>query len=301
MGVITDRLKTRKYLVSDGAWGTMLQERGLKPGDCPEAWNLDRPDDVRAVAAAYVAAGSDIVLANTFGGSCLKLAKYGLADKMADINQAGARLSIEAAQGKALVAASMGPTGEFLEPYGDMTEEEMFAVFREQAAALAAGGARAVCIETMTAIEEACLAVKAAKSADPGLDVICTMTFDPSPAGFKTMMGVGCRRAAEELAAAGADVIGANCGNGMDQMVLALRELAACTNLPLLVHANAGVPELVDGRTVFRDTPEYMASRVQDILSAGARIVGGCCGTTPKHIAAIRAAVDRIASSGARQ
>lgn len=294
MGALLDLVRTKKVVVSDGAWGTMLQERGLQVGDCPEQWNLTQPDKVKSVAAAYVDAGSEMILTNTFGGSRFKLAKFGLGDQVAAFNKAGAALSVEAAAGKALVVGSVGASGEFLEPYGDVTDGEMADVFREQIGALAAGGVQAVCVETMTAIEEAVLAVKAAKEAAPGLDVVCTMTFDPGPNGFRTMMGVDCVRAAEELAAAGADIVGANCGNGMDQMVLLIRDYRSVTKLPLAVHVNAGVPELIDGKTVFRESPESMAAGVAKLIDAGAVVIGGCCGTTPAHIAAMGKEIRRL-------
>ena len=295
MSAILDRLCEKGLLVSDGAWGTRLQARGLASGDCPEAWNLDRPDDVRAVANEYVVAGSDLVLTNTFGGNEIKLAKYGREAEVEQLNLAGARLSVEAAGGHALVAASVGPTGEFVEPYGDMTEEEMEAVFARQIAALAQGGmVRAVCIETMTAIEEACCAVRAARRVDAGLEVIVTMTFDPTAHGFRTMMGVAPERAAAELSEAGADILGTNCGNGSQQMVGVIAALRSATDKPLLVHSNAGVPELVNGQTVFRESPATMAEYIKPLRDAGAQIFGGCCGTTPAHIAALRAAVDAL-------
>lgn len=287
MGVLLDKLGEKKLLVSDGAWGTMLQDRGLQPGECPELWNLSHPDLVKSVAQAYVDAGSEMILSNTFGGSRFKLKKFGLADRVAEINAAGARLSLEAAGDKVVVVASIGATGEFLEPYGDTTEEEMAEVFEEQIGAIAAAGARAICVETMTAIEEAVLAVRAAKKIDPTLDVICTMTFDPDPNGFRTMMGVDCARAAEELAEAGADILGANCGNGMEQMILLMRDYRLVTDLLLAVHANAGLPELVGGKTVFRESPESMAAGVEQLVANGAVIIGGCCGTGPDHIRAM--------------
>lgn len=294
MGALLDLLREKKLLLSDGAWGTMLHEQGLKVGECPELWNLTHPEQVGNVAAAYVAAGSEMILSNTFGGSRLKLKKFGIADKTADINRAGVELSLEAAADKAVVAASIGATGEFLEPYGDTTDEEMAEVFREQIGAMAEAGARALCIETMTAVEEAALAVRAAKQVDPDIDVICTMTFDPAPDGFRTMMGVDPARAAAELAEAGADIVGANCGNGMEQMIKLVRRFRSVTGLPLAVHVNAGVPELVNGETVFRESPETMAAGVKELVAAGAVVIGGCCGTKPAHIAAMGGELKKI-------
>ncbi len=294
MGALLELLREKKLLVADGAWGTMLQDRGLQTGECPELWNITHPDRVKSVAQAYVDAGAEVILSNTFGGSRFKLKKFGLADRAAELNRAGAKLSLEAAGNKAIVTASVGATGEFLEPYGDITEDEMAEVFREQIRPMVEAGVRAICVETMTSIAEAVLAVRAAKQVDAGLDVICTMTFDPSPNGFRTMMGVDCQRAAEELGEAGADIVGANCGNGMEQMINLMRDYRMVTALPLAVNTNAGVPELVNGKTVFRESPASMAAGVEKLVANGAVVIGGCCGTTPAHIIAMGAEVRRL-------
>ncbi len=293
MGILLDRLAKKKILVSDGAWGTMLQAKGLVPGSCTEEWNVSNPEAVKSVAQAYAKAGCDLVLTNTFGGTRVKLEKFGFGDKVSAFNEAGARLSLEGAP-TAVIAASVGPTGEFLEPLGEMTAEQMEATYSEQIAAIFRGGVKALCIETMTAVDEAACAIRAAKKLNPAVDVICTMTFDASPKGFFTMMGVNPAKAAEALTAAGADVVGANCGNGISNMIPIAAEFRKATNKPILIHANAGMPELVGGKTVFRETPDDMARRVKDLVDAGANIIGGCCGTTPAHIAAIRAAVDKL-------
>lgn len=290
MGILLDALAAKGTLISDGAWGTMLQAKGLTSDDCPEEWNLSHAAEVQSVAAAYAQAGSDLVLSDTFGGSSVKLKKMGHAGKVAEYNQAGIRNSLAAAGG-AIVAGSVGPTGEFLEPLGDMTDAEMEAVFSEQIGAMIEAGARVICVETMTATEEAACAVRAAKALGPSVDVIATFTFDPTPRGYKTMMGVGPQQVAEAMAAAGADVIGSNCGNGIDQMIEIVKEFRQYTDMPLLIHANAGLPELIEGQTVFRQTPEDLAAKVSDLVAAGANIVGGCCGTTPAHIAAMKAAL----------
>ena len=293
MGVLLERLAQKKVLVSDGAWGTMLQAKGMPAGSCTEEWNISHPDAVREVAAAYAQAGCDLVLTNTFGGSPAKLEKYGHGDKVASFNEAGARLSLDGAKG-AVVAASVGPTGEFMEPLGEMTAQQMEECFSKQFAAIFKAGVKALCIETMTALDEATCAIKAAKKLDPKVDVICTMTFDATVNGFHTMMGVSPTQAAKALTAAGADVVGANCGNGIANMIKIAAEMRKATDKPILVHANAGLPELVDGKTVFRETPDDMAKRVKELVDAGANIIGGCCGTTPAHIAAMRAAVDKL-------
>jgi 5-methyltetrahydrofolate--homocysteine methyltransferase len=297
MGVVLDALAERKILVSDGAWGTLLQAAGLKVGECGESWNLVRPEAVRAVAAAYVEAGADMVLTNSFGGSLPVLKKYGLAERAAEINRAAAELSLAAAGtagGAALVAASVGPTGEMLEPLGAISSAGLEEVFRVQIAALLEGGVRALCVETMTAVEEAACAVRAAKALDEGVDVIATMSFDRTASGYRTMMGVDPARAVSVLTDAGADILGSNCGQGIEQMVALAAEFSSLTDKPILIHANAGLPELVDGEAVYRQTPEMMARFVPELVRSGAVIVGGCCGTGPEHIRAMREQVDAL-------
>jgi 5-methyltetrahydrofolate--homocysteine methyltransferase len=275
----------------------MLQAEGLEPGSCPELWNLEHPEKVQAVAAAYANAGADIVLTNTFGGSATVLARHGLADRASELNAAGARLSLEGAPGS-IVAASVGPSGVFLEPLGDYSEDALQELFADQVRAVTAVGVRVLCIETMVSVEEAACAVRAARlverEAGIPLEVMATMNFDTTHRGFRTVMGVDPARAVEVLGAAGADVLGANCGNGIAGMIPLIREFRKLTDRPLLVHANAGLPEFVDGKTVYRESPDHMAARVPELVSAGATIIGGCCGTTPEHIAAIRRAVDRL-------
>jgi 5-methyltetrahydrofolate--homocysteine methyltransferase len=298
MGALLQKLRAKGILVSDGAWGTMLQAQGLEPGGCPELWNVLFPERVRAVAAAYAAAGSDMVLTNTFGGSTTVLGHCGLAERAAELNAAGARLSLEGAPG-CVVAASIGPSGELLQPLGDWGQEALQEVFARQIEAVVEAGVRAVCVETMVSVEEAACAVRAAREVEARrgqpLEVIATMTFTPTPQGPRTVMGVTPERAVEVLSAAGADILGANCGNGIEGMVPVAASLHGLTDKPILVHANAGLPEVVQGRTVYRQSPEMMARWVPELVAAGATIVGGCCGTTPEHIAAFRQAVDRLA------
>jgi len=282
-----DRLKRKAVLLSDGAWGTELAERGLGAGHVPELWNADRPDAVEAVARGYVEAGADIILTNTFGGSRWKLEKSGLADRTAELNRLGVEISKRAAGDAALVFASVGPTGEFMAPLGLRTREEFVACFAEQIGALAGAGADGIVVETMTDLGEARAALEAARGA-ASLPVVVSMTFDRGPAGFATMMGVRPGQAAAGLG--DADIVGSNCGAGIDNMIEVTRLLRAATGKPLWIKSNAGMPELVDGRTVFRETPEEMASKVAALLGAGANIIGGCCGTTPEHIRRIAAA-----------
>jgi 5-methyltetrahydrofolate--homocysteine methyltransferase len=244
---------------------------------------------VRAVAASYVQAGSDLVLTNTFGASPLKLAGSGIAGRCEELNRLGVELSLEAANGKALVLASMGPSGEMIEPLGTATEAGLVEQFAVQARALEAAGAHGAVIETMTDLGEARAALRAIKE-HTALPVVACMTFDSGPGGFATVMGVRPAHAAAELEAAGADLVGANCGAGIAEMIEIARLLGEGSSLPLWCKPNAGLPELVAGRTVYRQSPEEMARHLPALLEAGARVVGGCCGTGPEHIRRIIAA-----------
>ncbi len=285
---ILSKLQNQKLLISDGAWGTLLQEKGLEPGICPESWNIDFPEKVKEVAISYILAGSDMIETNSFGGSRFKLAHYGLEDKVVEFNKKAALISREAAGPNKIVLGSVGPTGIML-MMGEVTEEELYEGFKEQVTALAEGGADAICIETMTALDEAILAVRACKE-NTDLEVICTMTFDKTVQGdFRTMMGVSPDQMVTELTAAGVDILGTNCGNGMENMISIVEEIRkANKTIPILVHANAGLPHLHDGKNVFDETPEITASYIPNLIQAGANIIGGCCGTTPEHIKTIR-------------
>lgn len=286
-----ERLAVGEVLVADGAMGTMLMERGLKPGSPPESFNLERLGALEEVAQEYLRAGADIIQTNTFGGSRLKLLQYSLAEKVEEINRNAVLAVKRVAQGTAYVSGSCGPTGQFLKPYGDIEPAEMLDVFRQQIGALVSAGVDIVCIETMSDLQEATCALKAAREIG-SVPVMATMTFDHTPKGFYTIMGVTIERAIKGLEAAGADVVGSNCGNGIENMVRIAGECRKFTGLPIIIQSNAGIPELEGDVTVYPETPDFMADRVQELLAAGVNIIGGCCGTTPAHIRAIRKAVD---------
>lgn len=294
MKTLIELLKENKILISDGAWGTFLQSKGLQPGECPELWNITHRDVVFEIAKSYVDAGADMILTNSFGANPIKLKHYGLESKTAELNFAAASISREAAGDNHYVLGSIGPTGILL-MMGEISEDEIYEGFKIQATALKAGGADAILIETMSDIDEAKLAVKAAKE-NTNLTVICTFTFEKTLTGeYRTMMGVSPTEMTIALKEAGADIIGTNCGNGFDQMIEIVQEIRTVDNsIPILVHANAGKPIFKDGITVFPETPDFMASKVQLLIESGANIIGGCCGTTPAHISAIANVVRNI-------
>jgi len=286
-----DSLVRQAPIITDGAWGTQLQVRGLQPGDTPDLWNLSNPDAVAAVAAAYVAAGSQIILTNTFGANRFRLAEAEAADKVREINHVGVALSRQAAGSNALVFASMGPSGKLLVS-GDISEDDLTAAFAEQAEAIAGAEPDGIVIETMQDIQEAAIAIAAAKAT--GLPVVATMVFDSGKDLDRTMMGTTPEQAAAALVQAGADVIGANCGQGIAGFVaICARLKAASHGLPIWIKANAGLPTMENGKAVYATTAQDFAAHVPALIAAGASFVGGCCGTAPDFIAAVKAMLKR--------
>lgn len=268
-------------VITDGAWGTQLQARGLPVGQPPDPWNLDRPDAVGEVARSYVEAGSQIILTNTFGASRITLERHGLADKATDINRAGARISREAAGENVLVFASIGPSGKLLS-MGEISEEELQAAFEEQVNALGEGGADGFVVETMSDLAEAVVAVRCASAT--GLPVVACMTYGAGKAGDRTVMGTTPEQAAEALLEVGADIVGTNCGQGPAAMKAIVERLHAASRRPVWAKPNAGLPKLVDGVAVYDQTPEQFVNEMESLVAAGAGFVGGCCGTSPAFI-----------------
>jgi methionine synthase I (cobalamin-dependent) len=271
-------------VVTDGAWGTQLQARGLPLGACPDLWNIERPAEVEAVARDYVEAGSQVILTNTFGANRFVLGRHGLEGQVAELNRTGVEISRRAAAGRAKVFASIGPTGVLL-MLGTVSEAELYSAFAEQAQALAEAGADGIVVETMSDPTEAALAVAAAR--ETGLAVAACMTFDSGPNKDRTMMGTTPEQAAERLTASGADVVGANCGRGVEGFGEICRRLRSATDRPVWVKANAGLPQLIEGRPEYTQTPEQFAAYVPELVAAGAGFIGGCCGTTPAFVRAI--------------
>ena len=294
---ISDLIKQGPVL-TDGAWGTELQARGLAIGDFPDAWNLTHPERVEAVARAYVEAGSRVILTNTFGANRVRLAEHELRDRVAELNRRGVEVSRRAGAGRAFVFASIGPSGKMLMT-GEVSSEQLRAAFEEQACALAEARPDALVVETMSDLEEANLAVAAARAT--GLPVVACMVFDSGRDKDRTMTGVTPEQAAKTLRAAGADVVGANCGQGIAGFVTICQRLRAAADRPVWIKPNAGLPELVEGRAVYRATPETFASHVPALLEAGANFIGGCCGTNPGFIRALKQELDRAAPRKAQR
>jgi 5-methyltetrahydrofolate--homocysteine methyltransferase len=277
-----------RVLVLDGAMGTMLQERGLRPGQSPEELNLTLPEVVSGVHREYLEAGADIIVTNTFGGSRSKLAHYGLEGRLYDINARGVEIARRVAGERAYVAASIGPTGRFVEPLGDAGFDEMADIFREQARPLIEAGADLITLETFLDIKEARAAVIAIRELSADIPVIAMLTFDDNG---RSVLGTPPEAAAITLEAVGADILGSNCGLGVDGIYGILAAMRRVTALPLISQANAGLPVLKNGKTLFPGTPEEMTAYHNRMLELGVRIIGGCCGTTPTHIRAIRDAL----------
>jgi 5-methyltetrahydrofolate--homocysteine methyltransferase len=284
VGKLKDYLAHGKLLIADGATGTMMMAAGLPAGAAPELWNIERPEQVLALYLAYLDAGSQIILTNTFGGSRLKLAKTGLAERVHELNLAAARLARQAAGDAAYVAGDIGPTGELMAPMGPLTEELAFEVFSEQAAALVEGGVDALWVETMSDLAEARAAVTAARQAGD-LPVFCSLSFGKKA---RTMMGVTPKQAALELWPLGLTAIGANCGEGLDMIPEVLAQMRqTLPEATLIAKPNAGLPKLVGGQTVYDLLPDEFASRMARFVDLGAQIVGSCCGSSPAFISAL--------------
>lgn len=288
---LSQRLKQPGVIVADGALGTMLFQKGLKPGECPERMNLDSPNTLEEIARMYFEAGAEILQTNTFGGSPLKLAFYGLESKTEEINTKAVQAVRNAAGNRAYVSASCGPCGRILEPYGDASPELVSESFNRQLNALVAAGIDMICIETMTDIHEAILAINAAKAISSSTLVCASMTFDPTPKGFRTIMGTSIEQAVNALTEAGADIIGSNCGNGIRDMGLIAEQFMKLSTLPVIIQSNAGLPTIIDGNAIYPETPEFMVEHIQRLIRLGVKIIGGCCGTTPGHTSALSSSV----------
>ncbi len=287
MSRLLDMLKER-VMVCDGAMGTQLIEAGMQPGECPEAWNLEHAEEVLAIQKGYVEAGADIVITNTFGGNRWTLARHGKDGELEPLNSAAVKIAREAAGESSFVAGDIGPTGDLPEPYGSKSEEDFVEVFAEQARALATG-IDVIFVETQSAAAELGAAVLAAKE-NTDLPVCASASYSRATKGndYRTMMGDSVEIMVEAALTNGADIVGANCGSvDISEMVEIVKMIRRITDKYILVEPNAGRPVIEGTRTTYPQTPEQMAEHVQALIDAGVNIIGGCCGTTPEHIAAI--------------
>jgi 5-methyltetrahydrofolate--homocysteine methyltransferase len=291
MSAIYDAL-ANDVLASDGAMGTMLQERGLTDGGAPELWNVEKPEEIEAVLEAYAAAGAKFITTNTFGATHGRLELHGLADRVIELNQAGATIARKVADRHpgCFVMGDIGPSGELMDPMGTLTPESAKALFAEQIKGLVAGGVDAILIETMSDLAEVEAAVEADKDVAPGLPIIATMSFDTN---LRTMMGVKPAMAVTHLSSIGVRVIGANCGRGTDEMRQIAQEMvnARPEGVFIITQSNSGLPKLVGDTFIYEGTPDEMAIYAAEMKAMGVNIVGSCCGSTPAHTQAIAAAL----------
>jgi len=281
-----------KTLVSDGAMGTMLQSRGLPTGHCPEEWNISHPDVLSSIHKDYYAAGSDIVETNTFGGNRFRLKHHGYENRVYEFNKAGAEIAKRVCPTGMFVAGSVGPIGEFLQPLGLSTISDLEEAFQEQISGLIDGGVDVLFIETMSYIDEIKAAIVAAQEVNKKIPLVTSMSFEKSASGYCTMMGVSIPdfiRAMDQLPVI---AIGANCGKGAEEMIDIMEEFRQLTDMPLIAQANAGLPETKDNKIIYTETPEQRGELTRVLLSEKVNIIGGCCGTTPEHIASIRQTID---------
>ncbi len=290
MDPFMERISAGETLISDGALGTMLQRMGGYT-TCPEEVNLSHPEILEEVARLYVEAGSDIVHTNTFGASPLKLATADMLEYIMEINQAAVGAVRRAAGPDTLVSGSIGPTGKLM-LMNETTPQEIEIGYVHQVGILVEAGVDLICIETMTDLIEALLAVRAVREVTTDIPLMAQMTFDPVPQGFRTIMGVSIEDAVPRMLDEGVDVVGSNCGHGLDTMIEVARAFREFSDAPLIIQSNAGLPELIDGDVVYSESPEMFANRVPDLIDVGVSVIGGCCGTTPDHIRAMREAVD---------
>jgi 5-methyltetrahydrofolate--homocysteine methyltransferase len=291
MNEIRKIIKRGNTLLADGAMGTELQRRKLSLNSCPELYNVTQTEIIQSIHADYYAAGSDIVETNTFGGSRIRLAQYGNGKRVKELNRKAAEIAKEVCPDGKFVAGSMGPLGELIEPFGTVKLTDAYDNFKEQAIALAEGGADIIFVETMMSVEEAETAVKAVKEAT-SLPVSATMTFNITDSGVFTSFGVDAQTAVTRLSDAGADLIGSNCGEGVSVILAVLKEMQVLTELPLVGQPNAGKPRLAEKGYIYDETPEYMEPKIRELAGFNLGILGGCCGTTPDYIKMMRRVLD---------
>jgi 5-methyltetrahydrofolate--homocysteine methyltransferase len=289
---ILDRLQRGEVIVGDGALGTMLMQRGLQQGEPPESFNTLKPGVLEEIASLYLEAGSEIVSTNTFGASPLRLQQFSMEKDTEILNRNAVEAVRRAVGDHAYVSGSIGPSAKMIKRPGDSVADEILASFKQQSRALLEAGVDLICIETMTDTAEAVLAIQAVRSLNPKIPIMATLTFGKIPRGYFTIMGNSVQDSVAMLQAAGADIVGSNCGNGTDAMIEIAREFRKYTSGPIAIQSNAGLPVSCDGNLIYPETPEYFSKKAQEMIDLGVQIIGGCCGTTPEHIRAVRKIVN---------
>lgn len=290
------RINSGQILLGDGAMGTMLIERGLSPGEPPELFNIKQPEVITEISSKYLKAGADIIQTNTFGASPLKLSMFNLEGRTEEIIINAVSAVRKTSGSDYYLSGTCGPTGKILKPYGDTSRDEVYNSFKKQMEILFDTDVDIICIETMTDLMEMKEAIQAARTISKDIPIIATMTFDSTPGGFYTVMGNSIEEVTRELENSGADVIGSNCGNGIENMIEIAKEFRKFSDLPVIIQSNAGVPEISGGKTIYPETPEYMAEKSRELINLGVSIIGGCCGTTPAHITEIKATIEKFNS-----
>jgi 5-methyltetrahydrofolate--homocysteine methyltransferase len=289
---VLERINAGEVLVADGAIGSLLFQRGLQTGECPESLNLTKPEILEEIARLYFDAGAEIIQTNTFGASPVKLSEYGLEEETEEINSRSVACVRNVVSDQAYISGSCGPSGRILKPYGDADPDLLYQGFERQVKALIRAGVDMVCVETMTDLQEATLAIQAVKNNFPQIPVMATMTFDQTPRGFYTVMGVSIEDAAGGLQIAGADIIGSNCGNGLENMIEIARQFKEISDLPIVIQSNAGMPEVINSDLIYPETADFFKEKTPEMIDSGVSVIGGCCGTTPDHIRTIKIVVD---------
>jgi 5-methyltetrahydrofolate--homocysteine methyltransferase len=292
MPTLPQFIASGKVLLLDGATGSRLIAAGLQPGYCPELWNIEQPDKVKNVARSYFEAGSDAVLTNTFGGSLLKLRDYGLEGRVNELNESAAELALSVKPAGRFVLASIGPCGKFMEPFGEVTRDQMTRSFAAQVKSLAGTGIDGFMLETFIAMDELLCAVRAIRE-HSSLPFFASMTFEYSSMGFNTIMGTSLAEAAEELSLAGALAVGSNCGNGLEKMIHVGKEFRTLSkDLHILIKSNAGEPVYRDGCTIYPEDPGFLEAHAGELFSFRPSVLGGCCGSDPEYISCLRRLID---------
>ncbi len=285
---ILKRIKNGEILLGDGAIGTQIQKYYSGDMSVPELLNVEASEIIERIASEYFQAGAQLIETNTFGGSAVKLSDSGNSERIVELNSAGVEIVKNITKNKAYISGSVGPSGKLLEPMGDGNPDLIKDGFKKQIGILIKSGVDVICIETMIDLQEAVLAIEATREISSSIPIITTMTFNKTPRGYFTVMGNDVETVSLVLEEAGANIIGSNCGNGFEKMVEIAKEFKKYSNLPIIIQSNAGQPEIKNGEFIYSESPEFFAKKTKILIEIGVSIIGGCCGTTPEYIEAMR-------------